>query len=199
MKTIKNDNNNVEKKEGYKIGDTIQESELQEVARGIAIKALKVIETKGNLWASRIIEHKDIDTLDDIIQTVTLKLLESNLQITQDCYRVVNKYLYNYKIQKARNVEITIDENGLSNLDKKSYINYVMEEVTPIEKTEKNKQLNIEELELTKKQLEILNIFSKMGTFGKTAEVLGITKSTVQTTISRIKNKAMKLIESVEY
>lgn len=199
MKTIKNDNNNVEKKEGYKIGDTIQESELQEVARGIAIKALKVIETKGNLWASRIIEHKDIDTLDDIIQTVTLKLLESNLQITQDCYRVVNKYLYNYKIQKARNVEITIDENGISNLDRKSYISYVMEEVTPINRVQENKQLNIKELELTEKQLEILNIFSKMGSFGKTAEVLGITKSTVQTTINRIKNKTMKLIESVEY
>lgn len=190
METIKNN---------YKIGDFIKKEELEEVARGIAIKALKVIETKGNLWASRIIEHKDIDTLDDIIQTVILKLLESNLQITQECYRIVNKYMYNYKVQKAKNIEITIDENGISNLDKKSYINYIMEEITPIEKTEKNKQFNIELLGLTDKQLEILNVFSKMGSFGKTAEVLGITKSTVQTTINRIKNKTLKIIECVEY
>lgn len=196
METI---NNNNVKKQGYKIGDTIKKEDLQKVVKGITRKALKVIETKGNNWVTRILEYKDLDTLQDLEQTVAIQILEDNYQITKEAFRIVNKYMYNYKIQKLKNVEITIDENGVSNLDKKSYINYVMEEVTPIEKTEKNKQLNIELLGLTEKQLEILNIFSKMGTFGKTAEVLGITKSTVQTTINRIKNKTLKIIECVEY
>lgn len=186
-------------KKNYKIGDIIQKEDLQEVAKGITRKALKVIETKGNNWVTRILEYKDLDTLQDLEQTVAMQILEDNYKITKQAFKIVNKYIYNYKVQKLKNVEITVDENGISNLDKKSYINYVMEEVTPIEKTEKNKQLNIELLGLTEKQLEILNIFSKIGSFGKTAEVLGITKSTVQTTINRIKNKTMKLIESVEY
>lgn len=186
-------------KKNYKIGDIIQKEDLQEVAKGITRKALKVIETKGNNWVSRILEYKDLDTLQDLEQTVAMQILEDNYQITREAFRIVNKYIYNYKVQDIKNIEITIDENGISNLDRKSYINYVMEETTPIEKTEKNKQFNIELLGLTEKQLEILNVFSKMGTFGKTAEVLGITKSTVQTTINRIKNKTMKLIESVEY
>ena len=186
-------------KKNYKIGDIIQKEDLQEVAKGITRKALKVIETKGNNWVSRILEYKDLDTLQDLEQTVAMQILEDNYQITREAFKIVNNYMYNYKIQKFKNVEITIDENGISNLDRKSYINYVMEEVTPINKKEENKKINIEELELTKKQLEILNVFSKMGSFGKTAEVLGITKSTVQTTINRIKNKTMKLIESVEY
>ena len=197
METI---NNNNVKKQGYKIGDTIQESELQEVARGIAIKALKVIETKGNLWASRIIEHKDIDTLEDLEQTVVLVLLENNLQITKECFKIVNKYLYNYKLKKAKNIEIVVnDSDNVSNLDKKSYLKYIVEEVNSIKKVEQDKKINIEELNLTKKQIEILNIFSKMGSFGKTAEVLGISKSTVQVTIERIRKKAQKLIEVVEF
>ena len=186
-------------KKNYKIGSIIKKEDLQEVCRGITRKALKVIETKGNNWVSRILEYKDLDTLQDLEQTVAMQILEDNYQITREAFRIVNKYMYNYKVQDIKNIEITIDENGISNLDRKSYINYVMEEVTPIEKTEKNKQFNIELLGLTEKQLEILNVFSKMGSFGKTAEVLGITKSTVQTTINRIKNKTLKIIECVEY
>ena len=186
-------------KKNYKIGDFIKKEELEKVVKGITRKALKVIETKGNNWVTRILEHKDLDTLQDLEQTVAMQILEDNYQITREAFKIVNNYMYNYKIQKLKNVEITIDENGLSNLDKKSYINYVMEEVTQINRVQENKQLNIEELGLTEKQLEILNIFSKMGSFGKTAEVLGITKSTVQTTINRIKNKTLKIIECVEY
>lgn len=193
MKTIKNNN------KGYKIGDTIKKEDLEKVTRGITRKALKVIESKGNNWASRILEYKDLDILQDLEQTVAMQILEDRYQITREAFRIVNKYMYNFKIQKLKDVEITIDKNGISNLDKKSYVNYVMEEMTPIEKTEKNKKLNIEMLELTEKQLEILNVFSKMGTYGKTAEVLGVTKGTVQTTISRIKNKTLKVIECIEY
>lgn len=194
METIKNN------KKGYKIGDFIEKEELEKVATGITLKALKVIETSGNAWASRIIEHKDIDTLEDLKQTVILVLLENNLQITKECFRIVNKYMYNYKIDRVKNMEIIInDDDGVSNLDKNSYVNYIKEEVNSIEKKEEQKNFNISMLNLTEKQLEILNVFSKMGTFGKTAEILGVSKSTVQKTIERIRTKTQKIIECIEY
>lgn len=194
METIKNN------KKGYKIGDFIEKEELEKVATGITLKALKVIETKGNLWASRILEKKDIDTLEDLKQTVILVLLENNLQITKECFRIVNKYMYNYKIDRIKNMEIIVsDDDGVSNLDKNSYVNYIKEEVNSIEKKEEQKSFNISMLNLTEKQLEILNIFSKMGTFGKTAEILGVSKSTVQKTIERIRTKTQKIIECIEY
>lgn len=194
METIKNI------KKGYKIGDFIEKGELEKVATGITLKALKVIEASGNAWASRIIEHKDIDALEDLKQTVILVLLENNLQITKECFRIVNKYMYNYKIDRVKNMEIIInDDDGVSNLDKNSYVNYIKEEVNSIEKKEEQKNFNISMLNLTEKQLEILNVFSKMGTFGKTAEILGVSKSTVQKTIERIRTKTQKIIECIEY
>lgn len=87
-----------------KIGDKIEIEELEEVATGIAIKGLKVVEASGNLWATRIIEGKDVDTLEDIKQTVILKLIENNYTITKECYRVINKILYNYKKSKINTV-----------------------------------------------------------------------------------------------
>ena len=194
METIKNI------KKGYKIGDFIEKGELEKVATGITLKALKVIEASGNAWASRIIEHKDIDTLEDLKQTVILVLLENNLQITKECFRIVNKYMYNYKIDRVKNMEIIInDDDGVSNLDKNSYVNYIKEEVNSINRKEEQKNFNISMLNLTDKQKEILNVFSKMGTFGKTAEILGVSKSTVQKTIERIRTKTQKIIECIEY
>ena len=54
-------------------------------------------------------------------------------------------------------------------------------------------------LDLTEKQKEILNIYSKIGTFGKTAEILGVAKSTVQVTIERIRKKAVRVCGAMEF
>lgn len=189
-----------ELKKVYKIGDKIEMEELEEVATGIAIKGLKVVEASGNMWASRIIEGKDVDTLEDIKQTVILKLIENNYTITKECYRVINKILYNYKKSKINNVEIIVnDENGSSNLDYSSYISYVKNNDYLYESENIKNKMLLKELDLTKKQLEILNIYAKLGSMQETADLLGVTKSTVQTTINRIKQKATKLINSVEY
>lgn len=184
----------------YRINDFIEENELEKVSEGIVLKALKVIEAAGNYWASRIIERKDVDTFKDLKQTVILQLLEDGLQITRKAYRIVNQYMYNYKIDRCRNVEIVIDdEKGITNLDKKSYIKYVKDEINCISKNEENKKIDIDELKLTNKQLEILNIYSKMNSMSKTAEILGIGKSSVQVTIERIREKTKKLIYNVEF
>lgn len=196
MKELKKEN----EKKVYRIGDKIEIEELEEVATGIAIKGLKVVEASGNLWATRIIEGKDVDTFEDIKQTVVLKLIENNYIISKECYQVINKILYNYKKSKINNVEIVVnDENGSSSLDYNSYIEYVKNNDYVLESENIKNKIALQELQLTKKQLEILNIYTKLGSMQGTADILGVTKSTVQTTINRIKQKTSKLINSVEY
>lgn len=187
-------------KKVYKIGDKIELNEIEKISEGIVLKALKVIETSGNRWATNIIEKRDMETFNDLVQTVCLKLIENNYIITKECYRTVNKYLNNYKLEKSKNIEIVIDENSNScNVDKQSYIKYIKEEHNSIENNEYIKKITIDKLELTERQKEILNIYSSNNSMSKTAEILGIGKSTVQVTIERIRNKTIKLVECLEF
>ena len=190
----------METKKIYKIGDKIEVEELERVASGIVRKALKVIETSGNNWASRIIENKDLDTLEDLKSLVIIEILENNYKITKECYRKVNKFLYNYKVNRIKNVEIVVnDEENISNIDRYSYISYIKEERNELDKRELVKKFSLDMLNLTEKQKEILNVYSKMGTFGKTAEILGVAKSTVQVTIERIRKKAVAVCGAMEF
>lgn len=175
----------------YKINDKINVDELEEVAQGITLKALRVIETSGNKFASRIIEHKDDDTLQDLQQSVILELIKNNYIISKDCYRIVNKMLYNYKNDKIKSVEIVVDdETNYSNIDFNSYVEYLKSD-SAIEFKEIKSRFNIDELKLTKRQKEILNIYSKMQSIRDVANLLNVSKRTVQTTIERIRQKAI--------
>lgn len=184
----------------YKINDNVEIEKIEEIAKGIVKKALKVIETSGNRWATRIIEGQDRDTMEDLKQLVILEIIENNYKITKECYRKVNKYLYNYKVNRIKNIEIVVnDDENISNVDRYSYINYIKEERNDIENREMAKKFSLEMLNLTEKQKEILNVYSKLGSFGKTAEILGVAKSTVQVTIERIRKKAVVVCGAIEY
>lgn len=175
----------------YKINDKINVDELEEVAQGITLKALRVIETSGNKFASRIIEHKDDDTLEDLQQSVILELIKNNYIINKECYKIVNKMLYNYKNDKIKSVEIVVDdETNFSNIDVNSYVEYLKND-SAIEFKEIKSKFNIDELKLTKRQKEILNIYSKMQSIRDVANLLNVSKRTVQTTIERIRQKAI--------
>ena len=187
----------METKKIYKIGNKIEVEEVQAVASGIVRKALKVIETSGNNWASRIIEGKDVDTFEDLKGIVILELVENNYVISKKCYQLINKYMYNYKVNKIKSVDIVINEDNSCNIDHNSYVEYVKNIDNYYECKEVVKKFNLHDLKLTNKQLEILNIFSKLGTYGKTAEVLGVAKSTVQVTIERIRKKALATCNSI--
>lgn len=183
----------MENKKVYKIGDNVEVEKIEEVARGIVIKGLKVIEASGNNWASRIIERKDIETFEDLKSIVILEIIENDYKITKECYRKINKYMYNYKTDKINNVEIVInEETNASNVDLQGFVNYEREKTSYYEETKENKRFNLELLELTDRQKEILNIYSKTQSRQKTAEILGVAKSTVQVTIERIRAKAIK-------
>lgn len=164
--------------EKYKIDDIIKEEDkkdIYKIARGIVIKALKIVEASGNCWASRLLENKDKDTLEDIIQDVLLVLIENNYKITKECYKIINKTLYNKKKTEIKNISINliVEDNKNSNeLDKKSYVEFLEKELYS-NKTE-NKKIMLSKLNLTKKQLEILNIYAKTGSYAKTAEYLNL-------------------------
>lgn len=183
----------MENKKVYKIGDFVEVEEIEEVARGIVIKGLKVIEASGNCWASKIIERKDIETFEDLTQIVILEIIENNYKITKSCYKKINQYMYNYKRDKINNVEIVVnEETNTTNTDLQAYVNFVKEKSSYYEDIKENKSFSIDILELTDRQKEILNIYSKTQSRQKTAEILGVAKSTVQVTIERIRAKAMK-------
>lgn len=181
----------------YKINDKINVDELQEVARGIVLKALRVIETSGNKFASRIIEHKDDDMLQDLQQSVILELIKNDYIISKDCYKIVNKMLYNYKNDKIKSVEIVVDEEtNYSNLDFNSYVEYLKSD-SNIEFKDVKNRFNIDELKLTDRQKEILNIYSKMQSIRDVANLLNVSKRTVQTTIERIRQKAIAVANDI--
>lgn len=183
----------MENKKVYRIGDFVEVEKIEEVAKGIVIKGLKVIEASGNNWASRIIERKDIETFEDLKSIVILEIIENDYKITKECYRKINKYMYNYKINKINNIEIVInEETNASNVDLQGFVNYEREKSSYYEDIRENKTFNLELLDLTDRQKEILNIYSKTQSRQKTAEILGVAKSTVQVTIERIRAKAIK-------
>ena len=181
----------------YRINDKIEINELEEVAHGIVLKALRVIETSGNKFASRIIEHKDDEMLEDLQQSVILELIKNNYIINKECYKIVNKMLYNYKNDKIKSVEIVVDEEtNFSNLDFNSYVEYLKSD-SAIEFNNVKSRFNINELKLTDRQKEILNIYSKMQSIRDVANLLNVSKRTVQTTIERIRQKAITVANDI--
>lgn len=183
----------MENKKVYKIGDFVEVEKIEEVAKGIVIKGLKVIEASGNLWASRIIEKKDLETFEDLKSIVILEIIENNYTISKSCYKKINNYMYNYKRDKINNLEIVInEETNATNVDLQGFVNYEREKSSYYEDIRENKRFDLEMLDLTERQKEILNIYSKTQSRQKTAEILGVAKSTVQVTIERIRAKAIK-------
>ena len=102
--------------------------------------------------------------------------------------------MYNYKRDKINNLEIIInEETNASNVDLQGFVNYEREKISYYEDIKENKSFSIDLLDLTERQKEILNIYSKTQSRQKTAEILGIAKSTIQVTIERIRKKCLVL------
>lgn len=181
------------------INKKIKIEELESISKIIVNKALRVIEANGNKYASNIIEYKNSyckDIYEDLLQEITINIIENDYTIKRDAFARVNNYLYNIKKERVEIIINTDTENEEEKklLDKNAYIKYINDDYNITEKSEplKYKKL-IEMLELTSRQLEILNIYSKVYNFSKTAQILGISKSTVSKTIYRIKDKIKTL------
>ena len=153
--------------------------------RKILIKGLKVnYAFSGNKRVERILENKDKDTLEDLLQDLELMNLEE--KTIKEMYAYIDNYFYKTKKEDTATVEIVVNEEEEENnaLDKIAYINYISNN-NYVEK----KSFDVDDLDLTDKQKEILNIYATTSSMSKTADFLGVSKSTVQTTIERLRKK----------
>lgn len=153
--------------------------------RKILVKGLKVnYAFSGNKRVERILENKNVEDLEDLLQDLELMNLEG--KDASEMFKYIDAWCYGRKKEDRATVEIVVNEEEEENnaLDKIAYINYISSN-NYVEK----QSFNIDDLDLTDKQREILNIYATTNSMSKTAEFLGVSKSTVQTTIERLRRK----------
>lgn len=208
-----------ELKKVYKIGDTIEKSELLEVSKGITKKALKVIEASGNKFATNIIEGKDKDTFEDLVQSVAVALIENNYTITKNCYKIVNKYINDYRKNNTSQVIINIidkktgkqkkqvkyinnycldNESDINAINTDCYLEYITTDFT--QKT--SQKSNVTSLKsiynmLTPRQAEILKIYTNLREYYKDSGLFRYITPSDTKRITRYKTK-IELLYSVK-
>jgi len=160
----------------------------------IAYNALKRLNKKGyNKHVNAILEGLQPQDLEDLAMEIYTQKLENShktiLSITCD-------FLYkNNKRNNRFSIDFLDDFMANDTNFEYNYLKYELQAEAEPKTTQTNtKILKIKELNLTKKQLEILNIYSKTNSLQKTANYLNIAKSTVSTTIKRIQNKANDIL-----
>ncbi len=155
--------------------------------RKILLKGLRVnYAFSGNKRVERILENKNKEDLEDLLQDLELMNLEG--KNTSEMFKYIDAWCYGRKKEDTATVEIVVngeeEEEENNAIDKIAYINYISN-TNYVEK----QSFDIDDLDLTDKQKEILNIYATTNSMSKTADFLGVSKSTVQTTIERLRRK----------
>lgn len=155
--------------------------------RKILVKGLKVnYAFSGNKRVERILENKNVEDLEDLLQDLEIMNLEG--KDTSEMFKYIDHWCYGRKKEDTATVEIVVngeeEEEENNAIDKIAYINYINSN-NYVEK----QSFDIDDLDLTDKQKEILNIYATTNSMSKTADFLGVSKSTVQTTIERLRKK----------
>lgn len=184
-----------EKKENQKtlLNQKIKVEEVEKYSKIITKKALKVIATSGSIYAIKLLENKDTDTLEDLYQEVSLQIILDNYIITKNAFKVVRSYIYkNY--EKTEFEIFTTDEEKTNTEEKTSYISFLNNNS---EDTKKAKKIDLKKLykvlSATEKkifQYYFINNMKKIDI----ANMLDIKKQNITTYILRIKQKAVKCI-----
>ena len=157
--------------------------------RKILVKGLKVnYAFSGNKRVERILENKNVEDLEDLLQDLELMNLEG--KDASEMFKYIDAWCYGRKKEDTATIEIVVngeeEEEENNALDKIAYINYINSN-NYVEK----QSFELDDLGLTDKQKEILNIYATTNSMQKTADFLGVSKSTVQTTIERLRKKLM--------
>ena len=188
-----------EKKEEKKtlLNSKIEIQDLEKYSKIITKKALKVISCSGSIYALKLLENKDLDTLEDLYQEVTLQIVLDGYIITKNAFRVVRSFIY-HNFEKTE-VEIFADDTDKTNKIEKtiddtcyiSYLNNSNEEPKKASKIDLKKLYKV--LSATEKkifQYYFINNMKKIDI----ANMLDIKKQNITTYITRIKQKAVKCI-----
>ena len=175
------------------LNQKINVEDVEKYATIIVKKALKVIACNGSIYAIKLLENKDTNTLEDLKQEVALQLVLDDYVINKNTFKVVRSYIYkNY--EKTEMEIFTTEEEEEKATDKESYISYINSNGT-----EKKKATKIDLKKLYKKlsetekkiyQYYFINNMKKIDI----AKMLDIKKQNITTYILRIKQKAVQCI-----
>lgn len=191
--------NNLKKEENQKtlLNQKIKVEEVEKYSKIITKKALKVISCSGSIYALKLLEDKDLDTLEDLYQEVGLQIILDGYIITKNAFRVVRSFIY-HNFEKTEVEIFTNDtektdaiEKTIDNICYISYLNNSNEESKKASKIDLKKMYNI--LSGTEKkifQYYFINNMKKIDI----AKMLDIKKQNITTYINRIKQKAIKCI-----
>ena len=175
------------------LNQKINVEDVEKYATIIVKKALKVISCSGSIYAIKLLEGKDLNTLEDLKQEIALQLVLDDYTINKNTFKVVRSYIYkNY--EKTEMEIFTTEEQEEQATEQASYISYINSDGT-----EKQKASKIDLKKLYKKLSEtekkifkyyFINNMKKKNI----AEMLDIKKQNITTYILRIKQKAAKCI-----
>ena len=168
----------------YKINDKIRIEDLESVSRGVAKKAINVIASNGDVIALELQEGRYKDLMQDLIQEVSMCIILNDYMLTKEAFKCVRSYIY----KKNRDIiELIIDEDKTDVFDCLSYVNYI----SSYREVERSQVFNVDVLleDLTERQREIINMYAKINSMQKVADLLNIKKSTVSQVIYRLRRK----------
>ena len=176
------------------LNQKINVEDVEKYATIIVKKALKVISCSGSIYAIKLLENKDVDTLKDLKQEVALQIVLDNYIITKNSFKVVRSFIYN-NYEKTE-IEIFTDETEQETKENKaSYISFMNNNNS--ENTKKASKINVKKLynilsDTEKKifQYYFINNMKKIDI----ANMLDIKKQNITTYILRIKQKAVQCI-----
>ena len=188
-----------EEKENKKtlINTRIDEKDIEKYSKIIVKKALKVIATNGSIYAMKLLENKDVNTLEDLYQEVALQLILDNYIINKNTFKVVRSYIY--KNYEKTELEIFTDDTEKSDaiektIDNTCYISFLNNNS---ENTKKASKIDLKKLYsiLSDTEKKIYNYYF-INNMKKIdiAKMLDIKKQNITTYILRIKQKAVQCI-----
>lgn len=176
------------------LNQKINVEDVEKYATIIVKKALKVISCSGSIYAIKLLENKDVDTLKDLQQEVALQLVLDNYTINKNTFKVVRSYIYkNY--EKTELEIFTSEENQETAENQASYVSFLSnsnEDAKKASKIDLKKLYSI--LSETEKKVYYYYFINNMKQ-KNIAEMLDIKKQNITTYINRIKQKTVECLE----
>lgn len=175
------------------LNQKINIEDVEKYAKIITKKALKVIATSGSIYALKLLENKDINTLEDLQQEVALQLVLDNYIINKNTFKVVRSYIYkNY--EKTEMEIFTTEEQEEQATEQASYISYINNNGTEKKKASKIDLKKLYDILSTTEKKIFQYYFINNMKQKDIAAMTETTKSNINILIKRIKQKAVQCI-----
>lgn len=178
------------------LNSKIKVEELEKISKIITKKALKVISCSGSVYALKLLENKDIDTLNDLQQEVSLQIILDNYIITRNAFKVVRSFIY-HNFEKTECEIFTSEEQEEKSLNNVFYCSFLS---NSNENTKKATRIDLKKLYsiLSERQQQVFKYYfiNNMKQID-IAKMFECGKKNINNLINDIKIKAKKCISEV--